>query len=685
MSKKNHKKKIAGRSEVNTAAAAADKKNGNSAQKPAQTDIEDSMASDVQEAISASIAEMLNDDDAAENTTERAQERAQENASENVADASPENAETVSSAVDSDNDEAKTPERGEKDKSDNSAEGKVRFKWNNRKNRQAKADKTVKDEKTLKEEKPQKEVNPAGDKPVKKEKTTAEETSSKEEKPSKKEMSSKKDIPTKEEIPAENSKNRKVTDKDSRNIKEAAAKTTEARKKLAADNERAKEIDERRAARHKRRIRNQIISYVVVALFVIIVGAAAYWGLNRFVLKNNNTSATDETNVAVEDTTSEQTDEIINDMIGDETEIEKPVVEETVAEEPVEETNPLDDYVEGIISSMTLEEKVAGLFITTPESITGVNLATVAGDGTKSALEKYAVGGLIYSQRNITSEKQFSDMISKTLTMVKYPTFIAIAEEGGKNSPLANAGYYDAQSNASEIRASNDVTAAYSAGVTIGLAMKDIGFNLDLAPVADISSVSGNILGSRCFADTAIDASEYVNSYFTGLEDSGITACLKYFPGLGCVTGDPASDRVVCDRSQDDFSSGELLVYQSAIENGANMIMISNAVYSAYDDSAPASLSESVVTGILREQLGYDGIVVSGNLSDAAISNYYGADEAAIAALKAGCDMLQCPEDFSAAYEGLIAAVNDGHVDEERVDDALTRILRVKYADTFEE
>lgn len=475
----------------------------------------------------------------------------------------------------------------------------------------------------------------------------------------------------------------------SENIKVTAAKASEERKKLAADSEHAKEMDERRAIRHKRRIRNQIISYVAVALFAVILAAGVYFILNKFVLNKNNAGngGNAETAVTENTTATEPTDDMITDMIGDETDIEQPVVEEPVqTEETVTtETDPLDDYVAGIIDSMTLEEKVAGLFITTPESITGVNLATIAGDGTKAALEKYAVGGIVYSQKNISNTTQFSEMVSKTLTMVKYPTFIAIAEEGGNVSPLAAAGYYELQSSAAELASTGDVTAVYSAGVNIGLAMNDIGFNLDLAPVADISSVSGNILGNRCFADTAIGASEYVNSYFTAIEDSGVTACLKYFPGLGCVTADPASGRVVCDRTQDDFGSGELLVYQSAIENGANMIMMSNAVYSAYDDSAPASLSEALVTDLLRNQLEYDGIILSGNLSDAAISSYYSADEAAILAIKAGCDMLQCPENFTTAYEGVIAAVNDGHIDEERIDDALTRILRVKYADTFDE
>ena len=467
-------------------------------------------------------------------------------------------------------------------------------------------------------------------------------------------------------------------------VRKEAARVAKDRREREKNKEiqRTRESDEKRELRHKRRIRNQVISYLTIILFVLVLLAGAFLVYWMYFRKTEVQQPTDGKITVSEGT--EQTEDIINDMLGMEDDVSEPEAEPVVEEIPVEpEEDLLGDYVDGIISGMTIEEKIAGLFIVTPESITGTTAATLAGDTTRAALEKYCVGGIIYSAKNITGKDQFDQMIEKTSGMVKYPTFFAVAEEGGSVAPLATAGYYEAEDTASHIAASEDVTGAYSAGVSIGFAMNQIGLNLNLAPVADLSITDGNILGSRAYSDTAGNTAGYVISMMQGIEDGNVTSCLKYFPGIGMVTEDPANGRVVSDRTDDDFSSGELLVYQAAIENGANMIMMSDVVYSAYSD-APATISNDVVTGLLRERLGFEGVILSANLSDAAISQYYGSDEAAIAALKAGCDMIMCPENFNVAYDGVLKAVEDGVISSARVDDALARILRVKYARNFE-
>jgi len=461
--------------------------------------------------------------------------------------------------------------------------------------------------------------------------------------------------------------------------KEAArvAKNKHERDKANAINE----VDEKREARRQRRVRNQVISYIVVVALVLILVAAGVFAFLKFGRKAPAQPTAD--NVIPVTEPSEQTEDIINDMLGMEDDISEPVVEPTVEPEPEPEPDLLGEYVDSLIADMTLEDKVAGLFMVTPESITGATVATIAGDATSRALEKYAVGGIIYSDKNVSNKDQFSTLIEKTASMVKYPTFFAFAEEGGDVGSLAKAGFYTAESSAAGIAGTEDVTNAYSAGVSIGFAMSSIGLNVNLAPVADLSVAGDNVLGNRIYADNAGDVLAYANEMMRGLEDGEVNACLKYFPGLGMVNTDPAKGRVVSERTDEDFTNNEFYIYQTLIDNGANMVMMSNVVYSAYSD-IPASLSEEVVTDILRSRLGFTGVVISGNLSDMAVSQYYGADEAAIAALKAGCDMLLCPEDFEAAYNGIIKAVNDGVIDEKRIDNALERILRVKYAEYYE-
>ncbi|MCQ2493402.1 MAG: hypothetical protein MJ104_02265 [Lachnospiraceae bacterium] len=464
--------------------------------------------------------------------------------------------------------------------------------------------------------------------------------------------------------------------------KEAArvAKDKHERKKSDAS---ASVQDEKREARRKRRIRNQVLSYIVIILLVAILVGIGVFAYLKFIKPISNTETTE--NVIEVSEATEQTEDIINDMLGMEDDISEPVVEPVDdVVEPEPEPDLLGEYVAGIIADMSLEDKVAGIFMVTPESITGATVATIAGDATQRALDKYAVGGIVYSDKNISNKDQFTTLIEKTSAMVKYPTFFAFSEEGGDMGALAKAGYYEAEQSASDIAATDDVTNAYSAGVSIGFAMNEIGLNVNLAPVADLAIVTDNILGGRIYSDNSGQVLTYANEMMRGLEDGNVTACVKYFPGVGMITENPEAGRVVSERTDEEFSSAEFLIYQNLIENGANMIMISNVVYSAYCD-VPASLSEDVVTGILRNRLGYNGIVISGNLSDMAVSQYYGSDEAAIAALKAGCDILFCPEDFETAYEGIIQAVNDGVIDEKRIDNALERILRVKYAEAYEQ
>ena len=457
--------------------------------------------------------------------------------------------------------------------------------------------------------------------------------------------------------------------------------------------EKTKEDDEKRIARRKRRIRNQVIAYLSVFLVIALIVGGGAFAVKHFIidggLLKNSGDAAGNTTAEVSDTDTDTTDatvtdgDITDDTAAVEPEPEpEPVITEPEPEpEPVPEVDALGDYIDGIIAGMTLEQKVSGIIMTSPEALTKVNLATMAGEGTRNALANYPVGGIVYASKNVTSHDQFNAMISGTISMVNQPTFFAIAEEGGKNnSPLAKVDFYETVGSPQDIMATNDVVNAQQAGATIGNALSSLGINVVLAPVADLSSEAAESLDGRTFGNTPVDVLGYVSSMENGLEEGGVTACLKYFPGQGYATSDPETSRTVIDKSEEDYRAGDLQVYQACIDNGTKMIMISNAVINAFDDSQPASLSEHIVTDILRNEMGYEGVILSGNLGDAAIMDYYGADEAAILAIKAGCDMILNPYDFETAYNGIIKAVGDGVISEERINDSLKRIYRIKYA-----
>ena len=151
--------------------------------------------------------------------------------------------------------------------------------------------------------------------------------------------------------------------------------------------------------------------------------------------------------------------------------------------------------------------------------------------------------------------------------------------------------------------------------------------------------------------------------------------------------GDSHEGSVKTDRTLEEMQAAEFLPFQAGIDAGTDMVMVGHisAPGLTDGDAEPASMNEKIITDILRKQLGYNGIVITDAMNMSAISEYYAADEAAIKALKAGADMILMPEDFVKAYEGVVAAVKDGTIDENRINDSLKRVYRVKYAGTLEE
>ncbi|MDE7283263.1 MAG: beta-N-acetylhexosaminidase [Lachnospiraceae bacterium] len=366
--------------------------------------------------------------------------------------------------------------------------------------------------------------------------------------------------------------------------------------------------------------------------------------------------------------------------------IETPPPVDDIIEVPTPEEQ-LEEYVNMCISEMPLEDKVASLFIVTPEALTGVSTVTQAGDATKEALSNYAVGGLVYFDKNIKSREQLTEMLSTTASSSKYPLFLAVDEEGGSVSRIANSKIDVVKvDEMSVIGTSQDSVAAREAGTTIGTYLKELGFNLDFAPVADVvTDTENSVLGSRSFGMDATVAADMVSNVVEGMQESGVNACLKHFPGLGSAEEDTHEGRVETTRTLEEMRSSDFLPFQAGIEAGANIVMVSHVTASSVDtEGLPSSLSKVVITNVLRGELGFEGVVITDALNMKAISEYYTAEEAAVMAIAAGADMLLMPEDFETAYNGLLAAVQEGTISEERINESLRRIFRIKCADKLE-
>lgn len=431
---------------------------------------------------------------------------------------------------------------------------------------------------------------------------------------------------------------------------------------------------ERRAYRHRRRIRNQIIAYLVI-LFVaagIVAGGIVVGSKAASFVKQKRQAAEEK---AKEEAAEQEEPE--EEMVIDTPE---PAEEETGEEEDI-----LGELAESYYSEMSIENKVAGLFMVTPESITGVKTATKAGDGTQEALNQYAVGGLIYFGQNILDKEQIMTMLSNTASMSNYPIFFAVDEEGGEVSRVANSKVEVTKvDDMASIGAGGDASLAADAGTTIGSYLNEIGFNVDFAPVADVAG-EGSALGDRSFGSDPQAVSEMVTSAVSGIEGTGVSACLKHFPGLGSTTEDTHDGRVEITKSLEEMRASDFVPFSAGIEAGADFVMVSHATAPALDeDNVPSSLSKKVITDILRGELGFEGVVITDALDMMAITEYYTTEEAAVMALEAGADMLLMPDDFEKAYNAVLAAVQDGTISEERINESLDRIYRVKCAGKLE-
>ena len=321
----------------------------------------------------------------------------------------------------------------------------------------------------------------------------------------------------------------------------------------------------------------------------------------------------------------------------------------------------------------------------TPEALTGVDTVIQAGDTTKQMLSEYPVGGLVYFSKNIQSADQLKEMLDTTRNTMIYPVFLAVDEEGGSVSRVAGAGLADNVGDMSEIGSTCDPEKAKEVGTTIGTYLSQFGFNVDFAPVADVVSVENAVIGNRSFGSDPNVVGTMVAAEVQGLQESGVSACLKHFPGIGDTTTDTHDEKTVSEKTLEDMQQTDLPAFQSGINAGVDFVMVSHiSLPNVVGDDTPCSLSGTVINDLLRNQLGYDGIVITDALDMSAITDSYSSAEAAVKAIEAGADMLLMPENFEEAYQGVLEAVQNGTISEERINESLKRIYRVKYRDRIE-
>lgn len=303
------------------------------------------------------------------------------------------------------------------------------------------------------------------------------------------------------------------------------------------------------------------------------------------------------------------------------------------------------------IGAMTLEQKVAQLFIVTPEALVeGVSQVTQAGDMTREGVTAHPVGGIVYFAQNLLDPEQTTTMLANVKQFYadagNVAPFIAVDEEGGTVVRVADNEAFGAQDvgDASALGSAGDTEAAKRAAEQIADYLMPLGFNLDFAPVADVvDPLRSDTMGLRSFSSDAAVAADMVRAEVEGFRDKKMLCCAKHFPGIGAAAGDSHEGAITIEATNEELETVDLVPFRAAIEAGVPMIMVGHvSLPNIVGDSTPAPLSSAVVQGMLRDSLGYTGIIVTDSLSMGAITDYYTPAEAAVAALKAGCDRRSC-------------------------------------------
>lgn len=347
------------------------------------------------------------------------------------------------------------------------------------------------------------------------------------------------------------------------------------------------------------------------------------------------------------------------------------------------EANP--SVVDDIISKMTLDEKIYQMFIVTPEALTNFNgSVTQAGDLTKSAIESTPVGGIIYFSQNIESWQQTYDMINNSQEYAQKSNnnigmFFAVDEEGGTVARVGNGlrtyDSYDMKYYGDNL----DYDTVYNLGNTIGASISNLGFNLDLAPVADVNLSDDNELGSRIFSSDPQVVADMSANFVRGVEGCGVSATLKHFPGLGAGTGNTHNGSVIIDRTYDELRYNEFTAFSGGIQAGVDFVMVGHQITKASGDDLPGDLSPIVVNQWLKNDLGFDGLVITDSQSMGAITENYTPGDAAVMSIEAGVDIILMPYDLNNAVTSVRNAIDSGRISESRINDSVYKILSKKF------
>ena len=331
-----------------------------------------------------------------------------------------------------------------------------------------------------------------------------------------------------------------------------------------------------------------------------------------------------------------------------------------------------------LMRRMTDEQKIYQLFFVCPEDLTGEERTTALKG--QNMLASKPVGGVMIFGQNIENEKQLKALTAALQQQAKkaglYPLFIGTDEEGGAVSRIANKLGYPLAPSPQEIGETGVEELALKTGREIAAYLTPLGFNICFAPPAD-TLIDKAQPGVQTYGQDPQLVSRMAAAMAQGLRECGVVPCYTHFPGHGAMEG-VSLGALSIRRTLDEMRALEWIPYRDAIENDIEMILVSHAFVRAVGDDIPASTSYPVISGILRGELGYDGLIITDSLRMAAVTSNYKTGHECVAALKAGADMLLLPPNLDAAVQAIKKALASGELTMERIEESVERILAVK-------
>lgn len=351
--------------------------------------------------------------------------------------------------------------------------------------------------------------------------------------------------------------------------------------------------------------------------------------------------------------------------------------------EDLDETT-LQGMAKDITKEMSLKNKIGQLFMVSVyqlDEAESKNQTSVTSQ-MKKTLKKYPAGGVIMFAKNINTPDQTKKMTDELQDASYIPLFMAVDEEGGQVSRVASnpkmkmTVYPSAQ----EVGRTYNNKKIAQMGKTQGKELKELGFNMNLAPVADVLTNKNNTeIGDRSFGTDSKKVADIITTLVKNMQKQHISATLKHFPGSGQTGGDTHRGSTETDQTINTLRDTDFKPFKAGIKAKADAVMVSHLMLSnVTDEKEPSSLSSRVVSDILRDELEYKGVIMTDAMNMKAITDNYSSGEAAVKAIQAGVDLIVMPDNYKEAYKAIEKALKSGKIKESRIDKSVRRIIYTK-------